>query len=427
MSTLDKKTRTVGSGRIYVNRRNMGRADGLTFAYEVEKLISESNVGLEFTEELILPILTRMKVSGNFGEISPNVANTLLGRPGFFRPKLDYRLPGKVDLTEDHFTEFTPVQYREYVSLIDNLKGRPVWNKLLYEPVYAEDTPAPPTEILAVNDEAPGAITGYAGITMSANKAGAPTTYGVIGEASVFELYDTGVAPGSDTITITWRDNPNAAEVDSYRLWFARFDIVDGEYVQITPWEEVTGKLLIAKGTETEEIEANTTNLPALGASYVGPVVVNSLDSAVPVIYDEGVDYIVDPERRQIKRLAAGAMTAFETVECVYYYNIEGMVEIPFDATGDNPECEVMFEHLYPDKESRLIVALFGAQLRSNVTVALGDRDWMNIPFEFSCLNKAEEYPDYGFGYWRLVGPITNRVHKGGGATDIGEYNGPWG
>lgn len=80
--TSNIRALTVGSAEIYVNGEKCGWVTNVEIEKKVELLRHESNLGLEFVTDHILPIRRSYKVSGRFGEIDPPTVNKVLGLTG---------------------------------------------------------------------------------------------------------------------------------------------------------------------------------------------------------------------------------------------------------------------------------------------------------------------------------------------------------
>ena len=80
--TNDIRALTVGSAEIYIGGEKCGWATDVEIEKRVEVLRHESNVGLEFATDHILPVRRSYKVRGRFGEINPPVVNGAFGLAG---------------------------------------------------------------------------------------------------------------------------------------------------------------------------------------------------------------------------------------------------------------------------------------------------------------------------------------------------------
>ncbi len=80
--TNDIRSLTVGSAEIYINGEKCGWATDVEIEKRVETIKHESNVGLEFATDHILPVRRSFHVRGRFGEINPPVVNGALGLAG---------------------------------------------------------------------------------------------------------------------------------------------------------------------------------------------------------------------------------------------------------------------------------------------------------------------------------------------------------
>ncbi len=73
---------TVGSCEIYINGEKCGFATDVELEKRVELLRHETNVGVEFATDHLLPIRRRYLIRGRFGEIDPPTINNALGLAG---------------------------------------------------------------------------------------------------------------------------------------------------------------------------------------------------------------------------------------------------------------------------------------------------------------------------------------------------------
>lgn len=73
---------TVGSAEIYINGEKCGFVTDVELEKHVEMLRHETNVGIEFATDHLLPIRRRYFVRGRFGEIDPPTVNNALGLAG---------------------------------------------------------------------------------------------------------------------------------------------------------------------------------------------------------------------------------------------------------------------------------------------------------------------------------------------------------
>lgn len=95
--TNDIRALTVGSAEIYINGEKCGWATDVEIEKRVETIRHESNVGVEFATDHILPVRRSFHVRGRFGEINPPVVNGALGLSGITgipvgtaQPKTEY-------------------------------------------------------------------------------------------------------------------------------------------------------------------------------------------------------------------------------------------------------------------------------------------------------------------------------------------------
>ncbi|MEP0813312.1 MAG: hypothetical protein HRF49_01425 [bacterium] len=73
---------TVGSAEIYINGEKCGWATDVEIEKRVEVLRHESNVGLEFATDHVVPLRRSFIVRGRFGEVDPPTINNALGLSG---------------------------------------------------------------------------------------------------------------------------------------------------------------------------------------------------------------------------------------------------------------------------------------------------------------------------------------------------------
>src|SRR3990167_7457830 len=159
--TQDKKALTLGSADFYINRVRCGQMSGVTLERTVEVQRHETNTNLEFAVDHVVPLMTSMRVSGRFGEISPKAVNLLLSSGlGFSKPQASYNIAGRLPFgssTPEMSAE--PLEYDEYVTFVRDTDGNAVWQDLLYQPAPVNaGASGPPTDFSIVN------TTGGAGV-----------------------------------------------------------------------------------------------------------------------------------------------------------------------------------------------------------------------------------------------------------------------
>ena len=79
---------TIGSCEIYINGEKCGFATDVEIEKRVEMLRHETNVGLTFATDHMLPIRRSYFVRGRFGEIDPPTVNNALGLAGVAAPPI---------------------------------------------------------------------------------------------------------------------------------------------------------------------------------------------------------------------------------------------------------------------------------------------------------------------------------------------------
>jgi hypothetical protein len=79
---------TIGSAEIYLNGEKCGFATDVEIEKRVEMLRHETNIGLTFATDHMLPIRRSYFVRGRFGEIDPPTVNNALGLAGVAAPPI---------------------------------------------------------------------------------------------------------------------------------------------------------------------------------------------------------------------------------------------------------------------------------------------------------------------------------------------------
>ncbi|MCD6119225.1 hypothetical protein J7K50_05245 [bacterium] len=94
---------TIGSAEIYINGEKCGFVTDVEIEKRIELLRHETNVGLEFATDHIVPLRRSYFVRGKFGEIDPPTINNALGLAGLTSPAVQ---------TTENMTEY-PRLYKD--------------------------------------------------------------------------------------------------------------------------------------------------------------------------------------------------------------------------------------------------------------------------------------------------------------------------
>lgn len=406
-STQDRKALTLGSGELHFNGAWAGTVNGLQLERTVEIKTHETNTNIEFKVDHVIPLSTAMMLSGNFGEISPQVMNLLFsGGAGFSSPQAVYNVGGRGTYAPSGGGVITN---SEYAFLADNLDDAPQWVPMMYQPAPADaGAHTPPFDLSAVNTtNGAGPPTGYFAFVTTVTIVGPPVLESIPSNIAIVPYWAL-----TDTVKLDWSASTFATPANACYIYRAPCTVSNGVPYISGPWVayqnagSTGGWTAVGALTLTTTLEATNWD----GAGYDSTVVVTAVDD-LATIYTEGTDYIVDYYSRKIMRAPGSALIdAFDRVFVSYSYLTDNMAEIPLTASGRIPEMEVDIFHTFPDNESRFHIKLWRAVMNTAARYALNERDWQNQPFSIQILNAEESKPTYQFGYIRIMGPIASRI-----------------
>lgn len=424
----DKKGLALGGGMVKTYGRYVGQVLDVYVEREVSKAEHMTNVGIEYTRDFVLPIMSGVNVGWVFQEIVPFNANFMLGQPGYRMVPTDRKLANPA-VAPGTFGDFG-LTYDEYPTLGISLEGIPMWSPLthnMYNP--NPSAPAPAASVVAKNDEVPSAIAGYWGFTCTVSD---PTD---THESSFCNIHVVPNYGATDVFTVRVNLASTHVATEIVKVYYYAYNYNTsqrayyGTYAAngLADLDGIGGvNTVLAGGDITAgyvDISVDTANARVAGAPP-SPVVKVS-DAIQSTDYQWLDDFDFDPTYRtgsQIRKSAnpASAISDWETVYVQYYYNANDVVETPFVQTdGSNPVIPITVIYPFPDNQSKMIFEIPRVQIKTNFRIAVNERDWMGIPFSGMALDASDIYPDYPYGWIQFTGPIATRVREYG--------NIPWG
>lgn len=424
----DKKGLALGGGMVKTHGRFVGQVLDVFVEKEISKAEHTTNIGIEYTRDYVLPIMSGVNVGWVFQEIVPFNANFMLGMPGYRMVPTDRQLSNP-PINPGTFGDFG-LTYTEYPTLGLSLEGIPMWSPLTYH-MYNPDpsAPVPAASNITKNDESPGPIVNYFGFTATAldpTKAYESTlcnihvvpAYGATDDFTVrVNLASTHVS--GEHIRVYYFNYAYYAPTRSYYGTYAASSLADLDGLGAT--ETTLGAGDITAGYV--DIVVDTTHARVAGTPPLPFVDVVSPDGLTAYVWLD--DYDFDPVYRtgsQIRKSGnpSSAIAAWDTVKITYYYNANDVVEAPIVQTdGTNPVIPITIIYPFPDNRSKMIFEIPRVQVKTNFRIAMNERDWMGIPFSGQALDASDIYPDYPYGWLQFTGPIADRVREQG--------NIPWG
>lgn len=423
----DKKGLALGGGMVKTYGRFVGQVLDVYVEREISKAEHTTNVGIEYTRDYVLPIMSGVNVGWVFQEIVPFNANFMLGQPGYRAIPSDRRLSNP-PIAPGTFGDYS-LPYSEYPTLGLSLEGIPMWAPLTH-PMYNINPGAAaiPTSCYATNQETPSTIVGYWGFTASALHTGATN------ESNCCNIHVAPEYSATDVFTVRVNLDDSHIAGDEIRVYYFAYAYNNalrsyyGTYVTsaLADLDGIgTTETILSAGDITAgyvDIDVDTTyarvsGVPKVWATVTSPDEVTS--------YSWLTDYDIDPSYRtgsQIRKSAnpSSAIPDWGSVKVNYYYNGNEVVEAPLVQTdGRNPIIPITVIYPFPDNQSKMIFEIPRVQVKSNFRIAVNERDWMGIPFAGQALDASDIYPDYPYGWLQFTGPIATRVAEQG--------NIPWG
>lgn len=447
----DKKALHLGGARVRVAGRYVGQVMDAALERSVTKAEHMTNVDLEFRRDFILPIETRFGLRFTFGEVIPYNANLLMGMPGYRAVPLDRQLSGNV-LAPFQFTN-DPRIYTEYPTLGLSVENRPIWSPLVYPMGSSASSAMLPVGAVAAKNNSPAnpGSMGFVGFFVTACEA-AGTKESILSSVALVE-HNTAAAGNGDTITLTVTLDPSYIALNTLRVYrfaysyYSAYGTYQGTAAANALYEYSSGPAVddyvIQPGDVTAGYATLTVTAKKALVSGNPPLplsAVTSYDGSETFVWLDDFDIMPlwkggSAIRRTLSSVeqagASGAIEAFETVKCIYYYNGAGVAELPLGTSrGENPVVPMSLEIPMPDGQSKIYIELHRVQVNQSFTFALNERDWTGVPFTGDALDAEELFPDYPYGFWQVMGPLAERIKQGGNYAAFGNladaFQTPW-
>lgn len=419
----DKPALVIGGGVIKTSGRFIGQVNDIAVATEIAKAEHATNVGVQFTTDYVLPIMSGASISWVFQEISPYNVNYMLGQPGYRMAPSDRRLSNPA-IEPGGFGDYGLLA-EEYPTLGLSLEGFPMWSPLTH-PIWNPNSsaPEPVRSVVAKNDETPSLpITDYWGFTATMSDP-TDTHESVLCNIHVVPQYST-----TDSFTVRVNLDSSHVATDIVKIYYFAYGYNSdlrsyyGTYTTTALADLDGGGTVNTVLDATDitngyvDITVDTTYARIAGLPPTGIAKCTSIDGTT---YEWLTDYEFDPNYRtgaQIRKSAnpGGSINDWETVYVQYYYNGNEIIEAPLvQSDGSNPVVPITAIIPFPDNRSKLIIELPRVQIKNNMAIAVNERDWMGMPFAGKALDASDIYPDYPYGWLQIAGPMAARARAFG-------------
>jgi len=441
--THSKKALPLLTGQARVYGRHVGQVRNIRIDRRVGKAAHETNYGLEFKTDHVIAIRTAYSVGFTFEEIQPANANLMLGAPGYGMVPVDRTMPGLRRTPAMLAYGTTRRQFTETAQLyLDDVHSLGVLNELMYPIVPQNSAAISAPEIAVINNDFTGTIVGYYAVVVSGSGAARaneslPSNIEIVPYSSVEDTftitYKHGTVQGTHWNVYLSTMKPKSGVGHSFLGGFKLMDnftsIIWGGLTEVTNADGTITLIGDGEAVDPVTLEFDPAGDGAVGVGVpVTPIDVlyyhattGALTSAVWC-----VDFHYDGAYKggSMVKIAKGSelLASGQPVEIVYWYDVLTMRELPLDASGRSPVVPMTFEYLFPDQESKIIWHFYRVQINSDLSFAANEGDWSGMDFQGETLDATDLYPNYGFGYMQIMGPLAAEIKEFGNIPWNGEY-----